>query len=419
MDNEENEHAFWGTQPVPQNEAESEAFIHVGPMDVPKTVEEISKEPYPLASVLEWYTPNFDKEEDLNAVYELLRDNYVEDNDSMFRFKYSHEFLKWALTPPGYYRDWHVAVRQKKDGALLGFIAGVPFTMKMGTPKDLVEESTARLKEEGKEVQLFSEPRRICEINFLCVHKKLRSKRLAPILIKEVTRRVNLENIWQAVYTAGVVVPTPFSTGQYFHRSLNPEKLVAIRFSGVSSGFKKFQNPMAMMKRHYKLPDAPQTKGTREMTEKDVADVCRILNEYLITFDVTPQFNEEEVQHYLLPRDGVVYSYVVEHNNKVTDFFSFYILSSTVIGNSKYNELNAAYVYYYAAKTTKLENLMTDLLIVAKSKGLDVCNLVNILDNQSFLETAKFLPGDGNLHYYFYNWAYPKTEPSKVGLVML
>ena len=27
------------------------------------------------------------------------------------------------------------------------------------------------------------------EINFLCVHKKLRSKRLAPVLIKEVTRR--------------------------------------------------------------------------------------------------------------------------------------------------------------------------------------------------------------------------------------
>lgn len=35
------------------------------------------------------------------------------------------------------------------------------------------------------------------EINFLCVHKKLRAKRLAPVLIKEVTRRVNLMGIWQ------------------------------------------------------------------------------------------------------------------------------------------------------------------------------------------------------------------------------
>lgn len=35
------------------------------------------------------------------------------------------------------------------------------------------------------------------EINFLCVHKKLRSKRLAPVLIKEITRRVNICDIWQ------------------------------------------------------------------------------------------------------------------------------------------------------------------------------------------------------------------------------
>ncbi len=35
------------------------------------------------------------------------------------------------------------------------------------------------------------------EINFLCVHKKLRAKRLAPVLIKEVTRRVNKMGVWQ------------------------------------------------------------------------------------------------------------------------------------------------------------------------------------------------------------------------------
>ena len=37
------------------------------------------------------------------------------------------------------------------------------------------------------------------EINFLCVHKKLRAKRLAPMLIKEVTRRVNRSGVWQVI----------------------------------------------------------------------------------------------------------------------------------------------------------------------------------------------------------------------------
>lgn len=39
----------------------------------------------------------------------------------------------------------------------------------------------------------------MCEINFLCVHQKHRSKNLAAQLIAEVTRRVNLRNKWQAV----------------------------------------------------------------------------------------------------------------------------------------------------------------------------------------------------------------------------
>ena len=52
----------------------------------------------------------------------------------------------------------------------------------------------------------------MAEINFLCVHKKLRSKRMAPVLIREITRRVNLENIFQALYTAGVKLPTPIAS---------------------------------------------------------------------------------------------------------------------------------------------------------------------------------------------------------------
>ena len=34
---------------------------------------------------------------------------------------------------------------------------------------------------------------KVAEINFLCVHKKLRRKNFAPVLIREVTRRINFE----------------------------------------------------------------------------------------------------------------------------------------------------------------------------------------------------------------------------------
>lgn len=49
--------------------------------------------------------------------------------------------------------------------------------------------------------------------------------------VQEITRRVNLNNIWQAAYTAGAVLPKPVSTTQYWHRSLNPKKLISVGFS--------------------------------------------------------------------------------------------------------------------------------------------------------------------------------------------
>lgn len=48
------------------------------------------------------------------------------------------------------------------------------------------------LKVEGKPVTAT-------EVNFLCVHKILRRKRVAPVLIKEVTRRSNVKGVWQGV----------------------------------------------------------------------------------------------------------------------------------------------------------------------------------------------------------------------------
>lgn len=91
----------------------------------------------------------------------------------MFRFDYSVPFLQWALTPPGYIKDWLFGVRGGKKNKLFGFISGIPVQLNIN----------------GKNVKM-------AEINFLCVHKNLRTKRLAPVLIKEVTRRVNRCNIW-------------------------------------------------------------------------------------------------------------------------------------------------------------------------------------------------------------------------------
>ena len=69
----------------------------------------------------------------------------------------------------------------------------------------------------------------------------------------------------------------------------------------------------------------------------------------------------------MLPRQGVVYAFVIEDGaHNITDMISFYSLSSTILGNDKHRTLRAAYCYYYFNTRTKLNDLMTDALILAR-----------------------------------------------------
>ena len=50
--------------------------------------------------------------------------------------------------------------------------------------------------------------------------------------------------------------------------------------------------------------------------------------------------------------------------------------------------------------------------------GADVFNSLDVMDNKSVLEDLKFGQGDGNLHYYFYNFKCPELTPEKVCMHM-
>lgn len=326
-------------------------------------------------------------------MYKLLKLNYVEDDDMMFRFDYSPGFLKWALLPPGFQLEWLVGVRVTSSKKLVGFISGIP-----------------------ADIQVNSNLMKMVEINFLCVHKKLRSRRLAPVLIKEITRRVNLQDIWQATYTAGVVLPTPIAKARYWHRSLNPKKLIEVGFSRLAKNM-----TMARTVKLYRLPSETRTKGFRELKKEDCLQVQALLEDYLSKFRVSPKLGLPDIEHWLLPRTGVVYAYVVENSQgKITDLASFYALPSSVLRNPDHKALNAAYMYYTVPGSTPLPDLMKDALIMAKESGFDVFNALDILQNQSFLKDLKFGEGDGFLQYYLYNWRLKeKLTANEVGLILL
>ena len=382
---------FWSTQPVPQL---TEQPTEHGPIET-KRVSDVSAQPYPLPAGFEWCNVLMSDEKEGQEVYRLLNENYVEDDDNMFRFDYSLHFLRWALEPPHWSNDFHIGVRMTSNRKLVAFISGIPQRMRV-----------------------YDRPVAMYEINFLCIHKKLRSKRLAPVLIKEITRRVNRTDVWQAVYTAGVVLPKPVASCRYWHRSLQVKKLIDVKFT-------KLARNMTLLRtiKLFKTTDTPTCSGIRAMEARDVKAVHKLLTAHLAHFQLVPLFTEEEVGHWLLPRPDVIYSYVCygdsSNKHKLTDFTSFYNLPSTIIGHPHHSHLKAAYSFYNVATHHSLTDVMNDALHFAFREGFDVFNALDVMENAKFLEKLKFGPGDGHLQYYVYNWRCPEMKPEQIGLVLL
>ena len=235
--------------------------------------------------------------------------------------------------------------------------------------------------------------------------------------------------------------------------------------------------------------------------------ITRLLRAYLALFKLRPLLSEEEVAHWLLPRAGVVDSFVVDtataaaeaattaaaaasvaggggggssggggggapapavhpaSQSTITDFISFYHLPSTIIGHEKHKVLSAVYAYYMvpganvcpssaaeaaaagagaddggasargearrrgaagaaAASSAPvghtLPAIMGDALILAKQRGVDVFNALDLMEHDpAVLRDLKFGAGDGHLQYYLYNWGCPEISAREVGLVLL
>lgn len=452
------EHKFWKTQPVKQPCDAPE--LPVGAIEPSVPPKDVRENPYPLPADFEWVTVNMEDDVELKEVYDLLTSHYVEDGEATMRFKYSPDFLRWALCHPSYKKSWHVGVRVKSSRKLVAFIAGIP-----------------------QELRVRDQTFQVTEINFLCVHKNLRSKRLAPVLIKEVTRRCHLSGVFEAIYTAGQVLPTPISCSRYYHRTLRARKLVEIGFSAVPHGM-----TMAQHEARYALPSTTSVRGLRPIRPADVPAVARLLRRYMARFDMAPRFTDAEVQHMFIrappqmeDTQPVIWAYVVEQpDGRISDFFSFYNLPSSVLGNDKHDTLAAAYLFYYASDAAfageeqkehvpisendapspylaarasgkepwqcnmlsrltpreaadevgvvpwhaesqavkeqlkaRLKDLMHDMLVLAQNEGFDVVNCLTVMDNALFTHELKFGPGDGFLRFYLFNW---RVEPVPGGM---
>lgn len=154
-------HKFWNNQPIMMAlEKKKEGPIkHFQAKDIPD-------EPVALPPGFEWSTFDIDDEDTVQELIEFLEKHYVEDELGNFRLKYTREKLIWGVKTPGHVKDLNFVVRNSKNKKIMASIVACP-----------------------KKIVINGQTLKMAEVNFLAVHQKLRSKRLAQIVIQEMMRR--------------------------------------------------------------------------------------------------------------------------------------------------------------------------------------------------------------------------------------
>ena len=288
----------------------------------------------------------------LETIYDFLKENYI--SDETFKLRYTLETLKWAIEVPGHQ---NICINDKQTQKLIGFISLTPFTMKI-------------IDKEVKAVQ----------VNFLCVHKDYRNRKLVGYLVTEAKRITEIKNRNQSIATIHNSIPGSILKASYWHRFLDVKKL-------VKTGFYQTDR---LREKYFEIRGNSQF---RKMTPKDVPKVTQILKDYFKNFKIAPVVNETWVKQWLLPRDGVVYSYL---NDDTNDFFSFYSIPYDKIGSTE--TVNQAYLFYMTGDN------FNDAFLIAQNQGFDVFNTLGVVHSEELLKNYKFLEGTGYVNYHLFDW---------------
>ncbi|WEL38286.1 N-myristoyl transferase [Encephalitozoon hellem] len=351
------DHQFWNTQPIDRNGTGVISSKASGSLEQPKLPEGF----------------RFEDLRCVEEVAEFLEKNYVEDVCSKHKLKYSSDFLRWVVDSEDKRKKYCIVLRLY--GRMVGFIFG-----------------------KEHHVVIRGVKNRVIGVNFLCVSCDMRGKRLAPVLIKEVTRRANVDGIFKGVFTSGTELFFNVSRGRYYHRPLNAENMFMSGFSD----------------RMMEVREVRARKGTRIAEEKDMKDIERLYLEESKQYMFYEEMELSGIISTFKPVKNVLYTYVHESDGHIDGFGAFFVIDT--IEKKSNRKVQGGYLYYKGGKDST--QMVEDLIYFAQREGCDVFNCLNMMGNLSFLRNLGFYPGTGELRYYLYNWSSGEVPKEKVFFIL-
>lgn len=366
---------FWKDQPLETDTGVNEPIIKDE-----LVLKNLRNEPYSLPVPLQWVDLDPYNDTDMNDLACLLNNHYMIDDDGEFSILYSKSLLKWYLTTPSQDDNKNnVVIGIKLKDKLVGSITGVNYnTSVYGICRDMID------------------------VNLFCIHNKLRKKGLAQIMIQEITRRANQQNVFQATFSGSRDIPKYLNIVKFYHRPLNVEKL-------LSTGFLSAENcSTSYLKDLFRLDK--QTELSLEIAKlSDAEQCCSLLNRYLKKHNLHYNLSYEQFKHMFF-NEHILF-YVVKHDDDIIDMISFLKMFNRVIKDDKKQDyVNIAQIFYYTCLNTKLETLINDACKLINLRNFDVVNVLDDGDCNNIVKSSKLklTTGTGELKHYLFNW---KTSP--------
>ena len=319
----------------------------VGPIE-PLPVH-VRQEPYSLPQGFHWVALSFN---DCEEVVKFLKKGTNRIIDSTA--------ISFIMSHPNIIDEWQFGIRAT-NGKLVGVVLANPACISIG----------------GVPVT--------CMKQILIYHPKYKDKRLRYMLIKELTRRVNLYNINHLILSI---------EGSSILKPLSNVRVWKYIYNYPTSN---------------QLPSSPRTPGWRRMTLEDVPSALALINKWSSQFEIRQVFNSEEefVHYYLCPTiPNFSYTYVVENDVNITDLVSFRLVSKN---------MQIQFVTTTVASTqSPLKQLIIDALVCAKELDATEMIIHNWNIKPDVLSSLSFhYKDDFSMRFSIYNYKYYETSEAR------
>lgn len=378
--------SFWDQAPFKRNNQERNQIIQVDYFFNADVAEQ------ELPPGYAWTEFDPENDHDVETMTDFLNKHYQK-----YDKEYKPTYIKWLLTPPTYQQykrlenvpkaTWFIGVKSEKNGILVGLITARPVIYQI----------------DEKYIQTFT-------VDFLCTHKQLRGKHLAPVLVKEMYRRLGtFQYDIGAYFVANAHLPfnSTVKTSQILFRPLTMEKISKTLFSSVPP------DQLARLRVKYEnIQPTNDLQLIRFANTEDVPMMMNIYEEYCQKYRLSHTMNREEFEHYFLPNNEMIFTYVITNaQGEIKDFISLHAFWT------RRGEKNA-YLYYVSfINEMLLELLMRNILFIMKSNGFDMIFANDVMGiSKVFSERLDFKSLDEICNYYIFNYNTQTMEKNECGL---